>query len=390
MNRKSLKGIPKMTSVQSIDPEELKKTFLALAVIPNPSKEEREISGYIRERLAPFAASIREDGAGGRIGGNCGNLFVEIEGTAAGAPRILLNAHMDSVNPCRGVKPIVEGDTIRSDGTTVLCADDNAGIAIIIEVVRYLKEKGVPHGPLQLLFTVSEETGLEGVKNMDAGLLKADFGYALDGGAPAGVIVNRSPYQEKITAVFRGLAAHAGVEPEKGIHAIKAAAAAIVDMPIGRIDAETTANIGVISGGRATNIIPDETRVEGEARSHDLAKLAAQVDAMKSHLRKGAESAGAKVEIEVRREFDSFHLSPDSAVVVRYLEAARRRGIEPAVHTTNGGFDANIINAAGVATATICDGASGPHSLEETLSISDAAAGADILLELIAHAAKEG
>lgn len=370
-----------------IKAENLRGTFLELVKIPNPSKEEREVCDFIVEHLRPHAASIAEDDAAGRIGGNCNNLFVEIKGGAPGGPTILINAHMDSVNPIHNVKPVEDGDTIRSDGTTVLGADDKAGIAIILEIVRALHEQKLPHGSLQLLFTVSEETGLAGAKSMDTSLLRADFGYAVDGGAPAGTIIHRSPNHDKLTATVRGRAAHAGIDPERGVHAIRAAAVAIAGMPMGRIDEDTTANIGVIRGGSATNVVPAEVYIEGEARSHDEGRLKAQIEKMKKHIIDAAGSAGGGAEIKVEREYNSFDLPPDSPIIKRFTEAAERRGVEPTLHSTNGGFDANILNANGVPAATVCNGASNPHSTDEFLSIEECAASANILLDLITHAA---
>ncbi|MEW6201785.1 MAG: M20/M25/M40 family metallo-hydrolase [bacterium] len=357
--------------------------FLELVQIYSPSGSERELCDRIVHFLTPYSDSIMEDDAGKSFGGNCGNLFVSIRGNTPDMPVVLLNAHMDSVEPSRGINPVIKDDFICSDGTTILGADDKAGIAIILEVINVLHENKLPHGDIQLLFTASEEKGLLGARNMNAALLKADFGYTLDGSGDPGTITNRSPTHDTLKAEIRGRAAHAGIEPEKGISAIQVAAAAVAAMRLGRIDDETTANIGVIRGGNATNIIPALVHIEGEARSHNHEKLHAQIEHMKNCLNEACGRFGAKVEITIDREYNAFHLPEDVPVIGRFAAAARKIGITPEIHTSGGGYDANIINTHGVPTAPIACGGESPHSTEEKLFLPKMLQCAQIVLEIL-------
>ncbi|MGC9361107.1 MAG: M20/M25/M40 family metallo-hydrolase, partial [Anaerolineae bacterium] len=252
-----------------IDRDRLLDVFLDLVRIASPSRQEQEVASYIRAYLEDLGIAVESDQAG--------NLYAYMEGD--GTP-LAFTAHMDTVVPCEGVTPLVENGVVRSDGTTILGADDKSGVAAILEAVTALSEGSVVHRPLDLLFTVQEEIGLFGAKAVEVDRLRARMAIGLDAEGQQGTLVVSAPGQNSLEAVVHGKAAHAGVEPEKGVSAIRVAAEAIASMPLGRIDEETTANIGVISGGRATNIVPDRVEIKGEARSHDEAKLASQTEAM--------------------------------------------------------------------------------------------------------------
>ncbi|MEW5946989.1 MAG: M20/M25/M40 family metallo-hydrolase [bacterium] len=361
----------------------MKETFIELVKLDSPSGGEREVQEYLAGVLKPYAEWIEEDSAAGRTGGNCGNLFAYVKGNREGAPTILLNAHTDNVEPCRGVRPVVEGGVVRSDGSTVLGADDKAGVSIVVEIVRALEERGVPHGGLLLLFTVSEEKGLMGSRRLEERLLRADFGYSVDGSGAPGTIVARSPTHDTIRAEVRGRAAHAGIEPEKGINAVQAAAAAVAAMRLGRIDAETTANVGVIRGGYATNIVPPSAHIEGEARSHDLRKLEAQIGHMRRCIEEECARAGAEAEVKVEREYDALLLSETEPAIERFVNAARGLGVEPRVIVSGGGYDANNIAARGVPTAPVSCGVAAPHTTEERLDLAEFELCARILFEAV-------
>jgi len=346
-------------------------TFLELVQIDSESKNEREICDYIKNRLDPFASSMIEDDTGEKIGGNCGNLIVKIDGNSSGAPTILLNAHMDSVKPANGIIPVIENDIIRSKGDTVLGADDKAGLAVIIEAVRTLEEHELGHGALLLAITVSEETGLLGARHIDPSLLGADYGFSLDCPGPAGVIYNASPFHDTILATIAGRAAHAGMEPEKGISAIRIASNAISKMDLGRIDDETTANVGFIKGGKATNIVPDTAFIEAEARSHDPEKLKAQIEAMAAALDAAAREAGGTVDTEIRHEYKGYKIDTDSPVIKAMRDAAAAMNIEPAIMASGGGSDANMFNEYGVPTIPTAAGMRNCHTTDESISISE-------------------
>src|SRR4051794_29669543 len=240
----------------TISRERLLALFLDLVRIDSHSRRERGVALRLVPELEALGAEVRFDDAGTKVGGDTGNLIARIDGTVDVEP-LLLSAHMDTVVPGEGVQPIIDGDVVRSDGRTVLGGDDKSGLAVICEVVRALREQRVPHGPVDVVFTICEEVGLLGARHLDLTGLRARTGLVLDSDAP-GFLVTRAPAANHMEFVVRGIEAHAGMAPERGISAIKVAAEGIAAMRLGRIDDETTANIGVIRGGAATNIVPNE------------------------------------------------------------------------------------------------------------------------------------
>jgi tripeptide aminopeptidase len=313
-----------------------------------------------------------------------GNVIARLAGE--GQP-ILLSAHIDTVEPGRGVKPVIEDGVITSDGTTILGADDKSGVAVILEVLRVLVEQDLPPTklapPLEVALTVSEEKGQKGAKGLDLTRLRAREGIVLDSGGEIGTVVVSAPSQDKIRAVVHGKAAHAGAEPEKGINAIVVAAEAIAAMPLGRIDEETTTNIGRIQGGTATNIVPDLAEMEGEARSHDERKLEAQVQAMTEALKKAANRHGAVVELDVWRSYSAFKLSEEDGIVRRAVAAAKTLGLTPALVPSGGGSDANVFNAGGIAAINVSTGMDKVHTTEERIAVADMVKCAEFLLAIL-------
>ncbi|HOX27882.1 MAG TPA: M20/M25/M40 family metallo-hydrolase [bacterium] len=365
------------------EPSKLIKTFLELVAIDSESLNERGVADYILARLAPRAASVFEDDAAAKLGGNCGNLILKLKGSIPGAPVIMLNAHMDTVKPGIGIKPVFDGDMIRSGGDTILGSDDKAGVAVIIETVDRLFEEKAPHGDLLLVFTISEEIGLRGAANLDSKLLEADFCYTLDNSGGAGVIFVGAPSHDKLTVRIKGRAAHAGVEPEKGVSAIQVAAAAISKMKLGRIDDETTANVGVIRGGRATNIIPETVVVEAEARSHDNKKLEVQIDSMRAAFESAAAEFGATIEMEHEKEYLAYRLTEEMPVVKVAAAAARAMGVAPSLKVSGGGSDANIFNAHGLPSAPLGAAMRNCHSNKEEMSVSELEGVLKFVLEIV-------
>lgn len=352
--------------------DRLVSTFLELVQIDSPSGQEEEIARHLVAVLKSLDLLVVRDATGNVIGHLAGE----------GQP-ILLSAHMDTVEPGRGVKPLVRDGAITSDGTTILGADDKSGVAVILEVLRVLVEQDLDHPPLEVALMVSEEKGLKGAKGLDLTRLRAREGIVLDSGGEIGTIVVSAPSQDKIRAVVHGKAAHAGAEPEKGINAIVVAAEAIAAMPLGRIDEETTANIGRIQGGTATNIVPDRAEMEGEARSHDERKLEAQVQAMTEALKKAANRHGATVEIDVQRSYSTFKLSEEDSIVRRAVAAARTLGLTPALVPSGGGSDANIFNAGGMAAINISAGMEKVHTTEERIAVADMVKCTEFLLAIL-------
>ena len=369
-----------------IQQERLVQTFLELVQLDSESKNERAVADYTAAKLQAWGYDVREDDAGASFGGNAGNIIAYKAGSGAGRS-LLFCAHMDTVVPGNGVKPIVDGDIIRSDGTTVLGGDDKAGIAAILEAATALEEAGISHGPVQIIFTAAEEIGLLGAKYVEADKLPAiDAAFFFDSdGLPSEICV-ASPYHIDLTVTFKGRAAHAGVEPEKGISAIQMAATAIANMKLGRLDEESTANIGMIQGGRATNIVTDETVIYGEARSLNKTKVDSQIAHMIQCCREAAEQFGGQAEVKVDECYAAIDLSPDSATVQLACAAVRRLGLEPKLVKSGGGSDANVFCGKGIPAANLGVGMTKVHTEEEFLQISQMKAGADFVLAVIEEA----
>ncbi len=369
------------------------RTMLELIRIDSESLSERAAADYVTARLREMGVDAVEDEAGKVLGGNAGNLTALVKGSVAGAPTVMLNAHLDTVKPGKGVRPVVEDGVVRASGDTILGSDDKAGVAAILDTVRRLKEEGAPHGDILLVFTVAEELGIKGAAKLDPAVLKADFGYALDSSGGPGEIIVGSPTHDKITAVITGRAAHAGIEPEKGVSAIRVAADAIASMKLGRIDDETTANVGVIRGGLATNIIPESVTIEAEARSRNADKLTEQIANMREALERAASNAAARIDIRIDREYSAYMLGEDCPAVKTAVEAARAAGIAPELRTSGGGSDANVFNHIGLPTATLGIGMRNCHTAKEHIYVSDLEAVARFVYEIVMRAAagaKEG
>ena len=368
-----------------INRQRMLDTFLRLAAIDSVSREEGAVVAAVRRELEAAGCAVAEDGAAYGIGGQAGNLIARLPGHSA-APALLLNAHVDTVEPGRGIKPQVSATRIASDGTTILGADDKAGVACIIEVVRALDEDNLAHAPLEIVLTVSEEIGLLGAKQLDYSRITARTGFVLDGDGPVGAITVSAPSHDSIRATITGRAAHAGVAPEKGINAIKIAADAITGMRVGRIDEETTANVGTISGGRASNIVPDRVEIVAEARSRDAAKLRRQTRHMVGRLKRAAQKSGGECAVEVNREYEAYNLPEDEAPVSVAAAAMRSLGIEPRFQATGGGSDSNIFNAHGIRTAVLSIGFDEPHATSEWLDIEQLELAARLVLTIAQRA----
>ena len=374
----------------SVSRERLTALFLELVRIDSHSREERRVAERLAHELAALGAEIAFDGAGDAVGGEVGNLIARVPG-AAGVPPLLLSAHMDTVQPGKGVRPIVEGDVIRSDGRTVLGGDDKSGLAIICEVLHALRDHAVPHGDLEIVFTICEEVGLLGAKHLDIGRLRARSGLVLDSDAP-GYLFTRAPAANHLEFVVHGLEAHAGMAPERGINAIQVAAEGVAAMRLGRVDDETTANVGRIEGGGATNVVPNAVRLHGEARSHDEEKLAAQCAHMRLCLEEAAArhavtndgtTTRARVETRIERSYDRMDV-PDDAPIVRLAHrAARALGHQVTSAAMGGGCDANVLNHRGFQVANLGTGMRDIHTVHEWLQVSDMVRTAEVIVEMI-------
>jgi len=375
----------------AVNRDRLKNILLDLVRIDSLSRREGACARRIQREMENLGVTCRFDNAAEKVKGEVGNLIARIEGTVRGAPPLLICAHMDTVAPGEGVKPIVEGDIIRTDGTTVLGGDDKSGCAIILETIHQLHEQQIPHGPVEAVFTVCEEIGLLGAKHLDLNMIEAREGLVYDSDAP-GYLFVRAPGAKALRFTVRGLEAHAGMAPERGLSAIKIASEAIATMRLGRVDDETTANLGLIQGGRALNIIPNEVVVRGEARSRNNAKLDRQVAHMiqcfedavgRANVTLEGKRFDASLNYAVHTEYEAMNVPDDAPIVRKVVEAARRAGRVVKPEAMGGGCDANILNRRGLVVANLGTGMRDIHTVREWLDINDMAATAEVTLELI-------
>lgn len=355
-----------------LDPESAERllsTFLDLVRIDSPSGKEAACAAYCRDALAAVGCDVRFDASAHFTGSDTGNLIAELPGTVDRT--LLLSAHLDCVDPCEGVIPVVADGFVTSAGETVLGSDDKAGLAAAIECVRVLAASSGPRPNVRCVFTVQEEVGLEGAKRLDATDVASDLCLVLDAdGTPGGIVVG-APTHYTFVAVFAGVAAHAGVEPEKGISAIRMAADAIMRLPIGRIDEVTTANVGTVRGGSATNVMAASVEITGECRSLDVQRVEELRESMDEVMRAAAADAGGEVEIIWNHAYGGFRLTENDPSVALVRAACVDVGLEPRTFTTGGGSDANIIAELGVPTLALSCGMGGVHSTDERVAVAD-------------------
>ncbi|MGH2601153.1 MAG: M20/M25/M40 family metallo-hydrolase, partial [Dehalococcoidia bacterium] len=324
-------------------------------------------------RLEALGARVQRDAHG--------NLAARLKGE--GTP-FLLSAHMDTVEPGRGIRPIVDGDRVHTDGSTILGGDPKAGVAAILEGLTALHEAGTRHRAVEVVLSRGEEVGLEGSRNLDYSLVTAREGVVMDGEGAVNEITDAAPAQYFVDVEVHGRAAHAGVEPEKGIPAIRIAAELIVALPQGRLDPETTANVGMISGGSARNAVPERTTVRGEFRSRNpdtLQTLAQEYEAAVAEV--SARHPGARVEMTLTRVFDGYRLSGEHPVIAACTAALATLGMTPSLHPSGGATDANIFAGHGIAAAVVGLGGSQFHTTREELSIANLVNGARFVEALL-------
>lgn len=369
-----------------IDRNCLVSEFCELVRIDSLSLHEKALAEVLAGKLRAMGFSVEFDDAHKALGGEVGNLIAKLPGTRTG-PTLMLQSHMDTVNPGKGIEPLIEGNVIRSAGETILAADAKAGVSVILSGLREVIAQGIPHGDLQVVFCIAEETGLNGAYRLDYSKVSPDLAFVFDGGKAPGQMTTAAPSAYKMTFQVKGLAAHAGVHPEAGVNAIQAAAQGIARMKLGRIDFETTANVGVVQGGQARNIVPDLCTLLAETRSHDEAKLEAQLAHMILCLRHAAEECGASLlEPETETSYRGFRLEDDSEIVRLAWQAAEALGFEPATEAGGGGSDANVFNERGIPALICATGAQGAHTTEETAHIEDMLGCANWLVEIIRRA----
>jgi len=306
--------------------------------------------------------------------------------TRPGDPKrkpVLFSAHMDTVTPCDNVKPVVTATKITSDGTTVLGSDDKAAIAMFIESLRYISETRMPHGTIEILISCAEEVGLRGMKGFDTSVLKSKQAFVFDSDGPIGTIVLQAPYHSTMTITVRGRAAHAGMEPEKGINAINVLADIITRLPSGRVDHETTVNVGTIAGGRATNIVAEKSECVLEARSLNPKKLKEQEAIIRTIAKEVTAEYGARCSISRTMEYSGFSIGPRDRIAVLAARAMERIGIRPQFEVSGGGSDTNILNRAGISAINLSAGMQKVHTTDEYIMIRDLVNGTKVVLSIV-------
>lgn len=370
-----------------INAERLADTFMELVRIDSMSREEGELSRILTAKLTALGARVEVDQAGERVGGQTGNLIAYWPGNRPADP-LLLAAHMDTVGPGRGVDPRFDDGVFTSAGETVLGADDKSALAIILEVLQCIHEQDLPCGPLELLFTICEEVGLLGAKHLAYEKLSARMGYALDTRS-TDEIITRAPCANRLAFTLFGKAAHAGSSPEKGINAISLASKAIAQLDLGRLDAETTCNIGLIQGGLATNIVPERVVVEGEVRSHSREKLHRVTQTIVSAFEKTVSAYKARqddlprLEADVQLDFDCLDIDGRHPVVGLVRQAAANLGRTMETAASGGGSDANIFAGKGITTAVLGTGMDKVHTVNECIRLEDMVRTVLLVLEIL-------
>ncbi|WP_153722392.1 M20/M25/M40 family metallo-hydrolase [Sporosarcina cascadiensis] len=370
--------------------QRLLNEFLELVQIDSETKNERQIADVLKKKLEALGFDVTEDDTSKKTGHGAGNLIANLKGSNSSADPIYFTCHMDTVVPGRQIKPVVKEDGyIYSDGSTILGADDKAGIAALLELAKILQEQGNKHGDIQFIITAGEESGLVGAREMDPKLLKAKYGFAVDSDGKVGGIVTAAPYQSKLWTTIYGKTAHAGVAPEKGISAITLAAKSIAGMKLGRIDDETTANIGRFEGGKATNIVCEEAFILSEVRSINPDKMQQQIDLMTEKFASTTSTLGGRAETKTELMYPGFNLSEDEQVVQVAMEAIRTVGREPNIMTSGGGSDGNVFNGMGVPTVTLSVGYEEIHTKNERMPVEELNKLAELLLEIVQQTSKK-
>ncbi len=358
--------------------------FTELAAIPSPPGSERAVADRVAAYLQDLGLAVSEDDAGARIGASAGNLLARLEPSSAnGGTPIFLCAHLDTVQPTGPLEPVVEDGIVRNAGGTILGADNKAAVAAMLEAVRLILSENRPHAGIELLFTPKEEVGLQGAKAFDAERLEAGVGFVFDHAAPIGEVMLGAPHARALDATMRGRAAHAGIAPEEGRSAIAAAARAITDFRLGRLDDETTANVGLIEGGTAKNIVPERCTFNIDVRSHDERKLADLVQEMLETITFAAALEQCEAETTVDESYRGYRLGRGDLPVRLACAALEREGFQPRLALGGGGADANIFNERGRPCVNLANGMSAIHTPDEHIAVADLERMVDVTLALV-------
>jgi tripeptide aminopeptidase len=358
--------------------------FTELAAIASPPGEERQVADRVRAYLEELGLEVSGDDAGREIGSNAGNLLCRLPRTTEnGGVPIFLCAHLDTVVPSGPLEPVVEDGVVRNAGGTILGADNKAAVAAMLDATSRILHDGRPHAGVELLFTPKEEVGLQGAKAFDASMLQAETGFVFDQAAPIGDVILGAPYARQIEVLIRGRAAHAGMAPEEGRSAIVAASRAIADLRLGRLDDETTASVGLISGGTARNIVPDRCQFSIDARAHDEAKLADLVREMLETITYAAALEQCEAETRVEESYRGYRFSRGARPIAFACAALERAGVQPRLALTGGGADANVFNERGKECVNLANGMMEIHTPDEHIAVADLERMVEVTLALV-------
>ena len=374
----------------NINEERLKNTFIELVSVPCPSCDEKQEADLLVKKLQELGMEPKVDRAGEQCGGTTGNVWGFLKGNVPGALRLFFEAHMDSVAPTTGTNVIEKDGVLYSDGTTTLGGDDKSGVAAVLEAMQCIIENDLPHGDIQVCFTIGEETGSYGVRYMDKTMIQADAGYCMDCGGHPGAIFNASPKAINLKLKVKGKSAHAGLEPEKGINAIMLAADALHALPAyGRIDEETTLSVDMIDGGLAPNIVPEACEIVIDMRCPNQTKLERLKNETVEIFRNVVEAKGGAVEVAVKEVAPGVNLNTDHATVKLAATAAEKLGFPVSTGFTGGCSDANFLCGMGLPTVLLATGMDKIHTTEERLALEDLYNAASWVLGIVEEAAEQ-
>lgn len=364
--------------------EEMMKDFMELTQLEVYSRKERKMADRLIEKLEALGLTVEEDGTGREIGGDTGNLYAVMKGDPD-VPAILFSSHMDRVGNNGHVSPQwdKEAGIIRTDGKTILAADDVSGLCVILEALRTVKEENIRHGDIEVAFSCCEEVGVEGSKHYDFSKFRSRMAFVFDCPGKAGRIVTQAPGKGKVTLTVYGRPAHAGNEPEKGLNALKVAADLILHLPDGRLSPESTANFAMITAGTATNVVCPKAVVTGEQRSTNPKEYAETSEKIRQAAKEIAEKYHTEIEVDILTQYETFHIPDDAPCCRIAAKACKNAGIEPFFSRGGGGMDGNHFNAHDIQAIGIAPGYAKNHTTEETLDVNDFMKCADEAVEII-------
>ena len=362
--------------------------FTELAAIPSPPGSERAVADRVASYLHDLGLDVREDDAGPAVGSTAGNLHAALAPTSDEGVPVFLCAHLDTVPPEGSIEPVIDDGVVRNAAGTILGADNKAAVAAMLEAAARLVDERRPHAGVELVFTPKEEVGLLGAAAFDTAALRARVGYVYDQAAPIGDVILGAPHAQALRVRFHGRAAHSGMYPEEGRSAIAAAARAIGDLRLGRVDDETTANVGVIHGGTAGNIVPEWCTFLAEARSHDERKLADLVQEMLEAIAFAASLGECDVETSVEKSYRGYRFRRDDLAVRLAASALERTGHGVRFGLSGGAADANVFNERGLQCVNLANGMANIHTPDEHIATADLEAMVDVTLALVAVAAE--